>query len=99
MILSIQDVSAQYRAELAQAKEWIANGSQLEENMYPDFFQISQNIIENKFEESIITNKDDLIHTIGEETNSIYNGFVDDTFENRCNYAKTLFELYRNKIL
>lgn len=95
-------IKAQHEMELAESYQWIADGKILNPAEYPEHLSISQEMIDTYIEE--LAEKDEkltlpiLVHKIGKETNALYNGFPDDTVENRSNYARTLLELYKSRL-
>jgi hypothetical protein len=92
-----------YEIEMRETQKWITDGQVLNMTEYPMYIDLSQDVLDEFFKEETsrggIVSEEMLIYEIGKETNAIYNDSEDDSYENRCNYACTLFELYKVRIV
>lgn len=94
---------AQYDAELQEAREWISGGRVWDADEYPFYMELSCDVLDEFFKKEMsgdaaITHEM-LILEIGRETHAIHADFENEAYESRCNYACTLYELYRERIV
>lgn len=99
----IEQYKEQYEAELKEARECIRNGRVLRVNEYPIYMDLSIDALDEFFkqeasEEGLVT-KEMLEHEIGKETSAIHKDFAQDSYESRCNYACTLYEMYKDQVI
>lgn len=92
-----------YEAELKEAREWIKNGKALSAQEYPIYIDLSIDALDGFIEQEAsndgLVAKEILEHEIGRETNAIHKDLAEDSYESRCNYARTLYEMYEDRVV
>jgi hypothetical protein len=99
----MEQYKEQYEAEMKEAQGWIRNGKVLGVNEYPIYMDLSIDALDEFFNREAsgvgIVSQEMLEHEIGKETNAIFKDFEEDSYENRCNYACTLYEMYKDRMV
>jgi hypothetical protein len=99
----MEQYKEQYEAEMKEARGWIKNGKVLGVNEYPIYMDLSIDALDEFFKQEAsrdgMVAKEMLEHEIGKETNAIYKDLVEDSYESRCNYACTLYEMYKDRMV
>jgi hypothetical protein len=98
----IELFKAQYETELKEAQGWIEQGKVMKVSEYPIYIDLSIDKLDEFFQEGLagdeVVTLEMLIYEIGKEVNVIYEDAEDDSHTNRCNYACTLYEMYKDRV-